>query len=225
MQEHIGRAGRRSAIHFGDQAVLHQIDRQREHHAARPRPPAPIARARRAGTGSRCRDGSTAGRLQAARGSSRRATSAKRRRRARRSSRPSATAKYSPVLQMSRGVPVANDIAMPRESEKDQSAGQDRRARPDQTGPPVRPRVFHFAAQNQAGTNMPDPDQGRQGEEQRRQNRDADALRGRQEVPVRGRLELKVPRQERPGKRAAPRARTPRPANRPPARAAMVWSR
>ena len=32
-QEHVGHAGRRGAIHFGDHAVLHQINREREHHA------------------------------------------------------------------------------------------------------------------------------------------------------------------------------------------------
>ena len=98
---------------------------------------------------------------------------------------------------MSLGVPVAKDIAMPANptrmsapAKMDARASARRRA-------PAGFGLFHFTAQNQAGADVPDADQRRQGEQQRRQDRDADALRGGEEIPMRGGLQLEIAREKR----------------------------
>ncbi len=52
------------------------------------------------------------------------------------------------------------------ESDQDDGAGRDGRPRLGETRAPIRFGLLHFAAQDQAGANAPDADQGRQREEQ-----------------------------------------------------------
>ena len=62
------------------------------------------------------------------------------------------------------------------ESDENDSARRDGRARLQQPGPPAGFGFLHFTAQNQAGTDVPDADQRRQSEQQRRQDRDRRCL-------------------------------------------------
>ncbi len=188
--EDIRHSGRRGASHLCDDAVLHQIDRERKHHADAQR--------------HQHRLGMIAGAVQV------RDAMPHRRRQvaAAQSAQPaqhqpgdpgeSREAAHqgagevfadSPHVGARSGGKRHGDSA---ESDHDADARQDRRAFLHQANAPGRFDLCHLSSQNQIRADPPDAQQRRQREQQRRQHCYPDALRRGDEIQTRGWLDLEI---------------------------------